>query len=79
MVVKALKAKGISTYLTDQITFPAKFCRLYRVRWLLLVVIATQEAEIGGIAVQGQLRPKVYKTPSQPIKDGMAVLACHSS
>jgi hypothetical protein len=30
------------------------------------IILATQEAEIGRSSVQGQLRKKVPKTPSQP-------------
>jgi hypothetical protein len=41
-----------------------------QVQWLIPIILATQEAEIGRIVVQGQPRQKVHKAPSHPIKAG---------
>jgi hypothetical protein len=37
--------------------------------WFMLIILATWEAEIGRIMVQGQPGQKVSKTPFQPIKN----------
>jgi hypothetical protein len=54
-------------------TFQKKF--LVQTQWLISVIPATQEVEIGRISVQGQAGQKVIASPSQPIKLGEMVHA----
>jgi hypothetical protein len=49
-------------------------------QWLMTVISATQEAEIGRTTVQGQLRQKVCETPISTNKNlGVVTHASHPS
>jgi hypothetical protein len=48
-------------------------------QWLTLVILASQEAEIGRIVVQGQPWQKAHEAPSQLKKAGFVAPACHLS
>jgi hypothetical protein len=47
--------------------------------WLVTVILATQEAEIRRIKIQGQLGQKVSEISSQSIKNWSWWYACHTS
>jgi hypothetical protein len=51
--------------------------RLSQVRWFILVILATQEAEIRRIKVQGQHGQKVSEAPISTNKLGMVVHLCN--
>jgi hypothetical protein len=48
-------------------------------QWLMSIILATWEAEIGKTAIQGYPRQKVPETLYQQKKLGMVVWACHPS
>jgi hypothetical protein len=47
-------------------------------KWLMPIILATQEAEIRRIKIQSQPEPKVQETPSQEVKAGYSGM-CPSS
>jgi hypothetical protein len=48
-----------------------------RVQWLILVILASQEAQIGKMPIRGQSMQKVHETSCQPVKVGVVVHTCH--
>jgi hypothetical protein len=55
--------------LENSVEFPKRF-KISQVQWLTPMILATWEAEMGRIAVQGQPRQIVHKIPTQPIARG---------
>jgi hypothetical protein len=60
-------------------TFIREMMEMSQEQWLTLVILATEEAEIGKILVQGQPGQNITLNPSQSINQALVAPACHSS
>jgi hypothetical protein len=70
---------GIGRHLPLSYCHPGIRINTHWAQWLNLVILGTWESETRKMAVRGQPRQKVHKTPCKPIKLGMVTHACLSS